>query len=456
MNYSIKDTDALHYIDEVRALNLKRSPRCYVFTFGCQQNEADSEKIRGLALEMGYSITDSPDNADLIILNTCAVREHAESKAFSMLGRLKELKRLSDSVIIGVVGCMVGEKHNVDRLRRNFPYVDFTAEPNMLYKLPGLIYAARKNSMRSFVIGEDKGDVIEGVRMDRASSFRAWVSVMYGCNNFCSYCIVPYVRGRERSRDSGDVINECRELAISGVKEITLLGQNVNSYSSDTDFAGLLERIAMIEGDFIIRFMTSHPKDVSPSLIDVMAKFKGKIAPSFHLPLQSGSDRILKRMNRTYNLERYLNVVSELREKISDISITSDIIVGFPGETEEDFEATLNAVEKVGFDALYAFLYSPRVGTPAAKMEDQIDDSLKKSRLLRLLELEDRIAEKISNGYIGKIVRVLIESVEGERASGRCGTNKLVRFNSGGASVGEFVNVKIENARPYELFGEII
>ena len=456
MNYSIKDTGAPYYIDEVRRLNQNKAPLCYVFTFGCQQNEADSEKIRGLALDMGYSISNSPDGAELIILNTCAVREHAESKAFSMLGRLKENKRQSSGVIIGVVGCMVGEEHNVKRLRSNFPYVDFTAEPNMLHKLPKLIYSARVSSERGFVIGEDVGDVVEDVRADRASSFRAWVSVMYGCNNFCSYCIVPYVRGRERSRDACEIIKECRELQEAGVKEITLLGQNVNSYFSNTDFAGLLTEIAKIPGDFIIRFMTSHPKDVSDSLIEVMARYKGKIAPYFHLPLQSGSDRILRRMNRTYNKERYMSVVKKLREKIPDISLTSDIIVGFPGEEEEDFLDTLNTVKEVGFDALYAFLYSPRVGTPAAKMDCQISDEVKKERLNRLLAAEETIALALSERYIGKTERVLVDSVDNGRASGRCGTNKLVRFPAESVRLGDFVNVKIEEARPYELFGKII
>ncbi len=456
MNYSIKDTPAPHYIEEVRRLNENSAPLCYVFTFGCQQNEADSEKIRGLALDMGYSISDTADGADLIILNTCAVREHAESKAFSMLGRLKENKRRSQNVIIGVVGCMVGEEHNVKRLRSSFPYVDFTAEPNMLHKLPELIYAARVSSERGFVIGEDRGDVVEDMRAERTSHFRAWVSVMYGCNNFCSYCIVPYVRGRERSRDASEIINECTELVSSGIKEITLLGQNVNSYSSDTDFAGLLGRIAEIPGDFVIRFMTSHPKDVSDSLIDVMARYKGKIAPSFHLPLQSGSDRILKAMNRTYNRERYMSVVRKLREKIPEISITSDIIVGFPGEEEEDFLDTLSTVKEVGFDAIYAFLYSPRVGTPASQMECQIADSVKKDRLSRLLLAEDAIAQGLSEQYIGKTVRVLVDSKDAGRASGRCGTNRLVRFSVENVSLGEFVNVKIEEARPYELFGRII
>ena len=456
MNYSLNDTDAKKYISGVRSFYADKPHSCYVFTFGCQQNEADSEKIRGLAIEMGYTVTDTPKDASLIILNTCAVREHAESKAFSMLGRLKEYKKENPGLVIGVVGCMVGEEHNVKRIKGNFPYVSFTAEPNMLHKLPSLVYNAIAEESRGFVINDDLGDVVEDIPQDRVSNFRAWVSVMYGCNNFCSYCIVPYVRGRERSRASDEIIKECRLLAERGIREITLLGQNVNSYKSDTDFAGLLERIAEIPGDFIIRFMTSHPKDASDRLIEVMAKHRGKIAPYFHLPLQSGSDRILKAMNRTYNRERYLSLVRKLREKIPGISITSDIIVGFPGEEEDDFIDTLNTVKEVGFDALYAFLYSPREGTPAARMDCQVPENIKKERLSRLLEAEDEIALSLSKEYLGRTVRVLVDTVDGDRASGRCESNRMVRFTRRGIAVGDFVNVKIEEARPYELFGKTI
>ena len=456
MNYSINDTNVKEYISKVRLYFGQTEPACYVFTFGCQQNEADSEKIRGLAIDMGYKITDNPKEASLIVLNTCAVREHAESKAFSMLGRLKEYKKENPSLIIGVVGCMVGEEHNVKRLRGNFPYVSFTAEPNMLHKLPELIYNALLEERRGFIIREDVGDVVEDIPKDRISGFRAWVSVMYGCNNFCSYCIVPYVRGRERSRAAAEIIKECKELISNGIREITLLGQNVNSYKSETDFAGLLAKIAELDGDFIIRFMTSHPKDASDALIDVMSKYRGKVAPYFHLPLQSGSDRILKAMNRTYDKDRYMSLVRKLREKIPDISITSDIIVGFPGEEECDFLDTLNTVREVKFDALYAFLYSPREGTPAAKMDCQISESVKKDRLSRLLDAEEKIALALSEKYVGKTVRVLVDVIEGARASGRSETNRMVRFDADGITVGQFVKVKIEEARPYELFGKII
>ena len=459
MIQELKNTEAPEYINKVHSLIAARDLRAYVYTFGCQQNEADSERIRGLAVMMGYSITESPDDADLIVLNTCAIRELAEKKVLSMLGRFKAYKSLKPDMIIGVAGCMAGEIHNIELFKRSFKYVDFSLEPNMLFTLPRLIYGALTNAGRTFVIGEDKGDITESLPIVREDKYRAWVSVMYGCNNFCSYCIVPYVRGRERSRNSEDIINECRELVSTGIREITLLGQNVNSYKSDTDFAGLLSRIADIEGDFIIRFMTSHPKDVSDNLIKVIQNKLGKIAPYFHLPLQSGSDRILKMMNRKYTKEKYLDTVRKLREAVPNIALSTDIILGFPTETDEDYNDTLSLLREVEFDFVYSFNYSPRKGTPAADMAEQVSDEVKSERMTGLLKLQDEISLEKNKKYVGKDVRVLIDSFEEQESGvilgGRTETNKRFFAEGDKNLVGTFVNMTVETAKPYNLLGKI-
>jgi tRNA-2-methylthio-N6-dimethylallyladenosine synthase len=460
MIYNVNNGDFQEYIDRVRLLNSDSQKRVYIFTFGCQQNEADSEKILGIANAMGYSKTDTPDDADLIILNTCAIRQHAEEKALSMLGRFKALKRKNNSLIVGVCGCMAAEEHIKELLKTDFHYVTFTLEPNMLCKIPYLVYRALEDGKRSFIIGEDCGDVYEGMPITRRCGHKAWVSIMYGCNNFCSYCIVPYVRGRERSRSVEDILSECRSLVEDGVKEITLLGQNVNSYKGECDFATLLEKIAMIDGDFIIRFMTSHPKDVSDSLIDVMAKYTPKIAPYFHLPLQSGSDRILKSMNRTYNRERFLFIVDKLRAGIPNICLSTDVIVGFPSETEEDFLDTLEVLKKARFDMVYAFKYSPREGTPAARMKDQVDTEIKEDRIARLLKMQDDISSKNNEKHVGTTMTVLVDSLSRRKdkntVNARSYGNKLVHFEGDESMIGKYMNVKIERAGVYELYAEKI
>ena len=459
MNVNIENTEAPFYISKVRELICGSHLKVYVFTFGCQQNEADSEKIRGLAKAMGYTVTDTADNADLIILNTCAIREHAEVKALSMLGRLKSLKQNKPDMLMGLAGCMAGEEHNVRRLKSDFKYVDFTLEPNSLDKLPFLIYSALKDGQRNFIFGQDTGDITEGLPHVRQSSHRAWVSIMYGCNNFCSYCIVPYVRGRERSRSKDDILAECRDLINNGCREITLLGQNVNSYNAECDFADLVSAISEIDGDFQIRFMTSHPKDVSDKLIDVIAK-KPKIAPHYHLPLQSGSDRILAAMNRTYDKQGFLNVVRKLREAKPDISLSTDIIVGFPGETEEDFNDTLDVLSLVRFDTVYSFIYSPRKGTPAAEMDNQVDKELKSERMSRLLELQDKISLEASLAYENRVIKILIDSAEDKDGEcilkGRADNNKLVIAKGREEMVGTYRNVKIDKALAFNLYGTII
>lgn len=447
-------------IDRVRALNGGRTMRAYVITFGCQQNEADSERVRGMAEMMGYTVVDSYTDADLIVVNTCAIREHAEMKALSVLGNFKAIKQRNPSLIVGVIGCMVAEPHVVELLKTRFHYVSFTLEPNMLHKLPDAILSIMLDGKRSFVIGKDDGSITEGIPSTRVVKHKAWVPIMYGCNNFCSYCIVPYTRGRERSRCARTVIDECRELIRDGVKEINLLGQNVNSYRSDMDFPSLLESIAEIEGDFIIRFMTSHPKDVSDRLIEVMAKRAGKIAPYFHLPLQSGSNSILRAMHRTYTRERFIEIASKLRSSVPDIALSTDVIVGFPGETEKDFLDTLDVLSKVGFDLVYAFKFSPRKGTPAAKMLDQIQAGVADERMERLLSLTDKTSLLRSEPYLGNTVRVLVDSISERNGitvySGKTPTNKPVRFTSDKIiSVGDFVNVVIEKALAFELSGKI-
>ena len=459
MIYSINDIEVNSYISLVRGEIAEKNKKVGVITFGCQQNERDSERILGLAVKMGYIPTEDLDNADLIIVNTCAIREHAEVKALSLLGRFKAQRKKNPDLILGVVGCMAAEPHRVKMLKEDFHYVGFTLEPGMIHKIPEMVAKKLFDNKRSFIFGKDVGDVYEDVPSLRKNDHRAWVSIMYGCNNFCSYCIVPYVRGRERSRKSEDVIAECRGLISDGIKEITLLGQNVNSYSDRLSFPQLLKEIAEIPGDFIIRFMTSHPKDTSAELIDVMAKYTPKIAPFFHLPLQSGSNSILKFMNRTYTREKYLDIAMSLREQIPGIALSTDVIVGFPGESDEDFADTMDILEKVKFDNVYAFLFSPREGTRAARMENTVNKEIKDKRLKHLLAVQDKISLERNMPYENEVVRVLTDSYEVREGRtvwcGRSLTNKLVYFENQKCKIGEYINIKIEKACPYHLLGSV-
>lgn len=441
-------------VEEVRRYNDGKKRKYYVVTLGCQQNEADGEKIRGMAEEMGYFPADRPEDASLIVVNTCAVRRHAELKALSLVGTYKHIREGNPETLIGVCGCMAAEPEIVEKLKREFHYVSFTLEPNRLFRLPELVARAIGEHRRTFLLGEDDGTVCEGLPTVRSSRHRAWVSIMYGCNNFCSYCIVPYVRGRERSRGSREVIEECRALVADGVKEITLLGQNVNSYRADISFPELLARVAQIPGDFLVRFMTSHPKDVSDDLIRVMSEHKEKIAPAFHLPLQSGSDRILHEMNRTYTSAHYLAIVDKLRAAIPEITLTSDIIVAFPGEEETDFADTLRLMERVRYDAVYSFIFSPREGTRAAKMENLTTQEEKNDRMARLLALQREISLEKNLREVGKSVRVLCDGEAREGGYlGRTPGGKLVRFSAPADPTGTFVRVKIDRATPFDLFG---
>ena len=460
-NQEIENAIARVCAANIRAAQGGKQPLVYVETFGCQQNEADSEKLLGLALEMGYARAAVKEEADLILINTCAVREHAELRALSAIGNCKRLRAENPDLIVGVCGCMTAQEGRVEQLKKGYPYVSFTLEPSNFHRLPVVLLAVMGDRRRRFLLDGDDTEATEGMPIARTHRHRAYVSVMYGCNNFCTYCIVPYTRARERSRASEEVISEVRRLAEEGCHDITLLGQNVNSYKSDTDFAGLLARLCEIEGDFVLRFMTSHPKDVSDRLIEVMAAHPEKIAPHFHLPLQSGSDRILAAMNRRYTVEHYLGIVDKLRAKMPKIALTSDIIVGFPGETEEDFEGTMEILGRVRFDMVYSFLYSPRKGTPAARLaeENPVSEEAKGARFARLLALQDEIALEANRAYLDTVQRVLCDGVSrGNRGmySGRTASGKLVHFAATPDKTGEFCRVRITRADPYALHGEII
>ncbi len=432
--------------------------RAFVLTFGCQQNEADSEKLSGMSEAMGYELVHEPAEADLIMVNTCAIREHAELKALSIVGQYKHLKAKKPSLVIGVCGCMVAQEHRKKDIKFRYPYVNFTFGTASLHCFPQLLLETLSRKKRIHAPEEEVYPVAEDIPVHRESNHRAWVSVMYGCNNFCSYCIVPYVRGRERSREMGKIVEEVRGLVHDGYRDITLLGQNVNSYAKDSgypyDFADLLAELDRIEGDFTLRFMTSHPKDADRKLIDVMAASR-HIAHQFHLPMQSGSDRILHAMNRRYDRARYLDIVQYMREKMPDITITSDIIVGFPGESEEDFEGTMDMLRTVEFDMFYSFIYSPRKGTPAAELE-QVDPEVKSERFERLLATQNEIALSKNQALVGRTLRVLCDGVSKNNEAlyaGRTDGNKIVFFEATPADVGRFMDVTVQRADPYALWG---
>ena len=427
--------------------------RFHILTFGCQQNEADSEKLGGMLTEIGYTHTDVPEEADLILLNTCSVREHAENRALSILGSFKKWKEQDRGRILGVCGCMAARPERTEQIRSSYPYVDFTMPAGDLSVLPSLILHTLRHGKRQFLPAEERAPLPEGLPTARAFRHRAAVPVMAGCNNFCSYCIVPYVRGRERSRESDQVTAEVRALVQSGCRDILLLGQNVNSYHSDCDFRGLLDKLDAIGGDYLLRFMSSHPKDVPDSLIDAFRTLR-HLEPHFHLPVQAGSDRVLREMNRHYGREQYLSIAAALRQANPDIVLTSDVMVGFPGETEEDFADTLDMLRTVRFDMVYSFIYSPRPGTPAAAREDQVPPEIKKERMARLLAMQDGIALQKNQALVGQDVRVLTDRVQDGMADGRTAGGKLVHYPAAPEDVGQFVHVLIEKAEPYALIGQ--
>ena len=459
MSYNYDEIIDRNSSEIIRAYTSGGNKTACIKTFGCQQNEADSEKIAGILTSLGFGITDSAEGASLIILNTCAVRAHAEEKVLSLLGSFKAQKRKNPELIIGVVGCMGAISKTVEMLKRDFHYVSFTMGAGVMHKLPEVLSAVIADGARRFLLPNEREKTVEGMPTVRAAQRTAYVSIMYGCNNFCSYCIVPYTRGRERSRESRYIIEECRELILGGAREIMLLGQNVNSYSSDVDFPDLLLKIAELDGDFSIRFMTSHPKDVSDRLISVMSGHGDKIAPIFHLPLQSGSDRILRDMNRRYDRAGFIATAKKIKENIRGVTLTTDVIVGYPGESEEDFLDTLEVLSEVRFDAVYAFLYSARVGTPAASRPDGVAEDVKRERLSRLLQLQDKISQEINRELVGKTLTVSKESCEVDfagRYRGRTRGAKLVHFSSEALPHSENIKVKITSAEPYFLIGEAV
>ena len=437
----------------------------YIHTFGCQQNEADSETLLGIAASRGYMPADAMEDASLILFNTCAVREHAELKALSTTGRLKHLKQKNPALKIGLCGCMVQQEHRQEDIKMKYPYVDFVFGTNQIAHFGEILDLVEHSKKRLFLVknySEDPGAICEGLPVRRAFSYRAYVSIMYGCNNFCTYCIVPYVRGRERSREPSAILAEIRGLIANGCREITLLGQNVNSYGKDLDtptsFARLLEDINAIPGDFVIKFMTSHPKDATSDLFDTIRRCP-KCERHFHLPMQAGSSRVLKAMNRHYTAEAFFALCDEMRAKIPDIAITTDIIVGFPGETDEDFEQTLNALRRCRFDGVFSFIYSPRKGTPAAEMP-QVPDDVKKERMARLLALQQSIQTELNRALIGTRLRALCEGASKTNPamlSARSDAGKLIHFDPQGRTIpaGEFVTLVIRDAGAIQLFGEV-
>lgn len=435
------------------------APTAYVETYGCQQNEADSEKLRGYLAQSGYGIVKEAEGADVVIMNTCAIREHAEQRVFGNLGALTHTKRRHPRQKIFLCGCMAGETKVSDRIRSSYPHVDGVFSTHHLWQFPEILWNVLNRKKRQFFIEDEPGSIAEGIPQVRDSRLKAWVSIMYGCNNFCTYCIVPYVRGRERSRQPEDILAECRALIENGTKDITLLGQNVNSYGKDLscgmDFADLLAAIAQIPGDFLVRFMTSHPRDASQKLFDTMAQHP-KIAKQLHLPFQSGSSRVLKAMNRHYDRETYLEKVLYAKRVMPDLVLTSDVIVGFPGETEEEFEETISLIRQVHYDSLFTFIFSPRPGTPAASMEDVTPKEEKNRRFDKLCAVQNAISEEIHNSYVGKTLRCLVDGRDKDLLTARTEGGRLVRFPGCDSLIGTYQEITITGATTWSLTGALV
>ena len=438
----------------------KDHPKAFVHTYGCQQNVADSEKIKGLLEQMGCELTEEKEEADIILFNTCAVREHAEDRVFGNVGALKALKKAKPSLLICLCGCMMEQEHIADKIYKSFPYVGLVFGTHVIHRFPELVYHAVTTGKRRIERGFDDGKIHEGLPVHRDGNFKGWLPIMYGCDNFCTYCIVPHVRGRERSRNPELICQEAKNMIEAGYKEIMLLGQNVNSYGKGREeqirFPQLLKRISEIEGDFWLSFMTSHPKDASRELIDVMAE-SPKISGHLHLPFQSGSDRILKAMNRRYTVEKYLEIVDYAKKKIPDLSLTSDVIVGFPGETYEDFQQTLELIKKVEFTSLFTFIYSPRVGTPAAKLDDPYTHEQKAQWMGELLKTQEEIAARRTAAMVGKEYRVLVEEQAREGILNARTHNGIVVEAAGSPEmIGSFRTVSVTEARNFILRGRFL
>ncbi len=450
------------FIRQIREYYEKRfgdiAPLAFVRTYGCQQNVADSERMKGLLAQMGFGFTDEPEKADFILFNTCAVREHAEDRVFGNVGALKALKRRRPHLLIALCGCMVQQEHVAQKIYKSYPFVGLVFGTHVQHRLPELMAGVLFGGKRRVEIPSCDGVIAEDIPIRRDGGFKAFVSIMYGCNNFCTYCIVPYVRGRERSREPARILQEVRELVEQGYKDITLLGQNVNSYGKGEEhgvtFPELLRRINAIPGDFTVRFMTSHPKDATPALFDTIAECE-KVSRHFHLPFQSGSNRILKEMNRRYTREQYLDLIAYAKRTVPGITFTSDVIVGFPGEQREDFEQTLSLIREVGFASLFTFIYSPRKGTPAAQMEDPIPADVKSAWFSEMTALQEELSAERLKAVVGTTERALLEAQAGDYLEARLPDNSIVRVQGDPARIGEFVNVRITGARSYILTGEI-
>ena len=449
---------------KVRSFNAQRTraPLALVDTFGCQQNVADGEMLMGLLRDMGYELTDNEAVADVILLNTCAIREHAEKRVYGHLGRLTHTKEAKPDQIICLCGCMAQQKVVADKIKNSYRHVDLVLGPQAEWRLPELLWEVISRRRRVFSIEDEHGRIAEDLPVVREGSVRAWVSIMYGCNNFCSYCIVPYVRGRERSREPEKIIAECRELIAQGYKEITLLGQNVNSYGKDLDtpydFADLLAAIDAIPGEYWIRFMSSQPKDATHKLFDTMARC-WHVCKQLHLPVQSGNDRVLRAMNRPYSRAGYLSLIGYARSVMPGLVLTSDVIIGFPGETESEAMDTVSLVEEAKFDALFTFIFSPRPGTPAAGMADPVPREEKQKWFDRLVAVQNAYSAEKHASYIGKTVRVLVDGESDEPdwpLSCRTEGNRLVRVRGDKALIGTFADVTIQNSNTWALYGEAV
>lgn len=450
------------YIDELKNRLANKGLKYHIITYGCQMNVHDSEKLAGMLSEIGYTETSSQHDADLVLFNTCCVRENAELKVYGNVGALKAYKQANPNMIIGVCGCMMQQEEIAKFIVDRFPFVDLVFGTHNLHRFPQLLLQALDSSHTIIEVLDEEGTIVEHIPTKRDKGVSAWTTIMYGCNNFCSYCIVPYVRGRERSRDPEEIVNEITKLGNQGYKEITLLGQNVNSYGEDMGggylFHDLLSDINKINSIERIRFMTSHPKDLSKELIRTMANSE-KVCEHLHLPIQAGNNRILKAMNRKYTREEYISLVESVREAMPDIALTTDIIVGFPGESSQEFEDTLDIIKRLKFDSAYTFIYSPRKGTPAVNIEDKISIEEKKERLAKLIEIQSKISRMKNDAYIGKVKEVLVEGrskTNDKVLTGRTRENKIVNFLADEKVIGQLIRVKITKARSWSLEGEVL
>ena len=451
-----------HKVNELTSKRYSSKPLACVVTYGCQQNVADSEHIKGMLEAMGYGFTEERTQAKLIIFNTCAVREHAEDRVFGNVGALKKYKLANPDVVIALCGCMMQQQHIAEKIKKSFPFVDLVFGTHVVYKVPELIYSALTKNRRVFELPDVDGVIAEGIPVKRDNDKKAWIPIMYGCNNFCSYCIVPYVRGRERSREVEDVVKEFKALVDDGYKEITLLGQNVNSYGKDLEprvtFSQLLRTLNELDGDFRIRFMTSHPKDCTKELIETMAECD-KVATHLHLPFQSGNDRVLKAMNRSYTREKYLSLINYAKELMGDeLSITSDIIVGFPGETYEEFCDTKSLVEEIKATSLFTFIYSARKGTPAAEMDDPVPYEEKSKWMRELLALQEKISGEQMALHKGKVFKCFVygKGKQGDNyLAARTDGNLIIEFVGDEGLIGTFQKIKVTEPLTYVMLGEL-